>query len=130
MMTRLLLILLFVLVNLLTGCTYPNQFRNVRTDSPHTVIVGDGVTVMHINDQPTSFWRCHERFRVPPGLTVLRFIGPLNHWNTQRYTELSFTAEAGQTYSLRRERAASSDRVILRDSGELVVVQAEGQDAK
>lgn len=52
LMTRLALLLPLVLVTMLTGCAYPNQFRNVRADAPHAVLVGDGVTVMHINGQP------------------------------------------------------------------------------
>jgi len=112
---------------LLSGCAYPNQFRNVRTDSAHSILVGDGVTVMHINDQPTSFWRCRERFRVPPGATTLRVVA--GHWDIQTYA-LPFTAEAGHTYSLRRQRADGSDRVVLRDRGEHVVAQAERQGTK
>jgi hypothetical protein len=109
---------------LLSGCAYPNQFRGVRADAPHAVLVGDGVTVMHINDQPTSFWRCRERFLVPSGATTLRAVA--GHWDIQTYS-LSFTAEAGHTYSLRRQRADASDRVVLRDSGEQIVAQAERQ---
>ena len=126
-MTRLTLLLPLVLATMLTGCAYPNQFRNVRADAPHAVLVGDGVTVMHINGQPTSFWRCRERFRVPPGATTLRAVA--GHWEIQTHA-FPFTAEVGQTYSLRRQRADGSDRVVLRDSGEHVVAQAERQETK
>ena len=118
----------FALALLLSGCAYPNQFRNVRTDSAHAILVGDGVTVMHINDQPTSFWRCRERFRVPPGATTLLTVA--GHWDIQSYAVLPFTAEAGHTYSLLRQRTDGSDRVVLRDGSEHIVAQAERQQPK
>jgi len=126
-MTRLASLLPLLLSTLFTGCAYPNQFRNVRTDSAHAVVVGYGVTVMHINGQPTNFWRSRERFRVPPGATTLRAVA--GHLDIQTYV-LPFTAEAGHTYSLRRQRADDSDRVVLRDGGEHVVAQAERQQTK
>jgi len=114
-------------VTLVTGCAYPNQFRNVRADAPHAIVVGEGVTVTHVTDQPTSFWRCRERFRVPPGATTLRAVA--GQWDIQTYT-LPFTAEAGQTYSLRLQRADGSDRVVLRNSREHIDAQAEKRDSK
>ena len=38
---------------------------------------------------------------------------------------LQFEAEAGQTYSIQRKRGGGSDRIILRDSLERVVVELE-----
>ncbi len=34
---------------LVAGCAYPNQFRNIRADSPYAVLVGEDVTLFHIN---------------------------------------------------------------------------------
>ena len=110
---------------LLAGCAYPNQFRNVDADAPHAVLVGDGVTVMHINRQPTSFWRVRETFRIPPGRTTLRAVA--GHWDIHSYTGLVFTAEVGQRYSLRRDRTAGSDRVVVRDRDEHIVSHAEAE---
>lgn len=59
---------------LVAGCAYPNQFRNIRADSPYAVLVGEDVTLFHINGQPTSFWRFRERFFVAPGPTTVRVI--------------------------------------------------------
>jgi len=127
-MTRLLSLIPLALATLVTGCAYPNQFRNVHTESSHAILVGDGVTLMHINDLPTSFWRCRERFRVSPGPTTLRAIA--GHWDVHEYAVLQFAAEAGHIYSLRRERADGSDHVVLRDSGERIIAQAERQPTK
>lgn len=108
---------------LLVGCAYPNQFRNVRGGSPHAVLVGEGVTLFHINGQPTSFWRFGERFCVSPGLTTVRVIA--GRLGEVEFPLLRFTAEAGQTYSIQRNHGGGSDRIILRDRGERVVVELE-----
>lgn len=120
-------LLLLSLATLLTGCAYPNQFRNVRIDAPHAVVVGDGVAVMHINGQRTSFWQSRQRFHIPPGPTILRTVA--GHWDIRAYM-LSFTAAGGHTYSLRRQRADTSDSVVLRDDSGQVVAEAESQDPK
>jgi hypothetical protein len=73
-----------------SGCAYPNQFHNVRTESPHAVLVGKRVTLFHINEQPTSFWRTRERFRVPPGTTTVRVIS--GHRGEVHYPLLRATA--------------------------------------
>ena len=78
---------------------------------------------MHINDQPTSFWRSRERFRVSPGSTTLRAIS--GYRGDVRYPLLQFTAEAGHSYSVQRQRSDDSDRVIVRDAGERVIAQTE-----
>ena len=124
-MTRLLSFTLLVLVALAAGCTYPNQFQNVRTDSPHAVLVGDGVKLTHINDQPTSFWRPSERFRISPGLTTVRVIA--GYRGDVHYPLIRFTAEAGHSYSAQRQHRDGADRVVLQDGGEHVVAQAERQ---
>jgi hypothetical protein len=119
-MTR---ILSFTFLTFVAGCAYPNQFRNVRTDSPHAVLVGDGVTLMHIKDQPTSFWRTRERFRVSPGSTTVHVIS--GYRGDVHYPLIRFTAEADHSYSVQRQRADDSDRVIVREAGERIVAQAK-----
>lgn len=116
----------FALV-LLASCAYPNQFRNVRADSPHAVVVGEGVRLMHINDQPTSFWRSRERFWVSPGSVTVRTIS--GYRGDVHYPLLRFRAEAGHTYLVQRQRAEGSDRVIIRDAGERIIAQAERENA-
>lgn len=78
---------------------------------------------MHINEQPTSFWRCREQFRVSPGSVTLRVIS--GYRGDVHYPLIRFTAEAGHTYSVRRQQSASSDRIIVRDAGERMVAQPE-----
>jgi hypothetical protein len=119
-MTR---ILSFTFLALVGGCAYPNQFRNVRTDFPHAVLAGDGVKLTHINGQPTSFWRTRERFRVSPGSTTVRVIS--GYRGDVQYPPVRFTTEAGHSYSVQRQRAEGSDRVIVREAGEHILAQAE-----
>ena len=108
---------------LLSGCAYPNQFRNVRAVSVHAVLVGEDVRLPHINGQPTSFWRFRERFRIPPGPTTVRVIS--GHLGEVEFPLLQFEAEAGQTYSIQRKCGGGSDSIILRESLERVVVELE-----
>ena len=122
-MTRLSSLAPLALAASLAGCAYPNQFRDVRTDSPHAVLVGDGVKLMHINDQPTSFWRSSERFHISPAPTTVRVIA--GYRGDIHYPLLRFTAETGHSYSVQRQHSDGSDRIILRDGGEHVVAQAE-----
>lgn len=42
-------------VVLLTGFDDPNPFRNLRTDAPHAILVGDGVSVCAIHQQPSTY---------------------------------------------------------------------------
>lgn len=125
LMTRLASLAVLLLATGFAGCAYPNQFRNVRADAPHAVLIGDGVTVVHISGRPTGFWRVRERFRVPPGENTLGAVA--GHWDIQSYAVPPFTAVAGQTYFLRRQRADGSDRVVLRDRADHIVAQAERQ---
>lgn len=108
---------------LVAGCAYPNQFRNVGIVYPHAVLVGEDVTLFHINGQPTSFWRFRERFCVPPGPTTVRVIS--GRQGEVEFPLLRFTAEAGQTYSIQRKHGGGSDRIVLRNRGERVVVELE-----
>jgi hypothetical protein len=114
---------LLTLLAFVAGCAYPNQFHNVRTESPHAVLVGKGVTLFHINEQPSSFWRTRERFRVPPGTTTVRVIS--GYRGEVHYPVLRFNAEAGHRYSVQRQQSAGSDLILLRDGVERVVAQLE-----
>ena len=124
-MTRL---LSFTLLAFVAGCAYPNQFRNVRAESPHAVLVGEGVTLFHINGQPTRFWRARERFCVPPGTTTVRVIS--GYRGEVDYPLLRFTAEAGHRYSVQRQQSAGSDLILLLDGAERVVAQLERETAR
>ena len=124
-MTR---ILSFTLLAFVAGCAYPNQFRNVRTDAPHAVLAGDGVKLMHINAQPTSFWRTRERFRILPGSTTVRVISGFR--GEVDYPLLRFTAEAGHSYSVQRQQSAGSDAIVLRNGGERVVARMEREQIR
>ncbi len=113
---------------LLAGCRYPNQFRNVATYSPHANLVGSHVKIVAINGQPTSFWRCGEQFRVPPGHTAVNPITGV--WDFRDYPALEFTAIAGYRYTLRRQVTNRCHGVLLweRSRGETderVVAQVE-----
>jgi len=116
------------LTMLVAGCAYPNQFRNVRADSPHAVLVGDSVKLFHINDQPTSFWRTRERFRISPGSTTVRIIA--GYYGDVHYPLLRFTAEAGHTYLVQRQQSGGSDSILLQDGGERVVAQLEREQTR
>ena len=102
-MTRLLTLTPLMLATLVTGCAYPNQFRNVRTASPHAVVIGDKVGVMAINGQPTSFWRWSERFRIPLGTNVLH-TAYSDRRETPGYAAVQFFATAGSEYVLARKQ--------------------------
>jgi len=108
-----------------SGCAYPNQFRNARTDSPHAILIGHGVTVTHINDQPTAFWHCREKFRLPPSPTTVRTVA--GHWKVHDYRALQFTAEANHSYSLRREQTGATDHVVLSDGQGRIIAKAARQ---
>lgn len=90
----------------ISGCTYPNQFRNVETSAPHALLTagaGDhwrdrGPTVFAINSQPASFWRSAESFRIPPGTTTLDVIADREPY---AFAPLNFDAIAGRHYLLR-----------------------------
>ncbi len=113
---------------LLVGCSYPNQFRNVRANSPHAVLVGKSVYVTQINQQPPSFWRIGQTYRIPPGPTEVRtFVGS---WNPFDMPRIEFTATAGHRYVLTRQTSNQLERVLLTQSAsgaieQRIVAQAE-----
>ena len=107
-MTSFLALPLSMLLILAAGCAYPNQFHNVRIESPHANLVGYGVKLTHINDQPTSFWRSSEQFRISPGPNTVRVIA--GYRGDVRYPLLGFTAQAGGIYSVQQEHSDNFDR--------------------
>ena len=127
-MTRISSLTPLTLATLLAGCAFENQFRNVRTGSPHAVLIGDGVTLFHINGQPTSFWRCRERFRIPVGPTTVRTVA--GYWDVHDYPLLRFTAEAGHTYSVQRQRTDNFDRVVVRDGASKLIAASEREQKR
>ncbi|MEY4387140.1 MAG: hypothetical protein RLY20_2423 [Verrucomicrobiota bacterium] len=127
-MTRIYSFGVLTLAMLFAGCAYPNQFRSVRADSPHAVLRGEGVKLMHINEQPTSFWRTRERFRVPPGSTTVRVIS--GYRGDVHYPLLRFIAEAGHSYSVQRQQSGGSDTIVLRDGDARVVAQMEREQTR
>ena len=118
----------FALLALLSGCAYPNQFQNVRSKSPHAILVGDGVAVTHINGQPTSFWRSRERFNILPGPTTLRTVA--GYWDVHDYPVLQFAAEPGHRYFLGRISTNGADRVVLSESDKRTIAQTERLQTK
>ena len=105
-----------LLLPLLAGCAYSNQFREARTDSPHATLTGDGVKLIHLNGQPTSFWRSREVFRVPTGLTSVQVIS--GYRGEVHYRLLRFQAEPGHHYSIHRQQDPGSDAIVLQEDQE------------
>jgi hypothetical protein len=109
------MVLFFAAFTVLTGCSYPNQFRNTDTSLPHAVLVGNGVKAFHINGQPTSFWRCRESFRIPIGPTTVR---PLTGtWSYPDYPLVEFTAQAGFTSLLTHQESNEVHSVLAWERG-------------
>jgi hypothetical protein len=96
-----------------SGCAYPNQFRNAEAKAPHALLTADagdhwrdrGPTVVAISSQPTSFWRSKERFRIPPGPTTLKVIADREPYD---FAPLRFDAIVGRHYHIRYGDARSS----------------------
>jgi hypothetical protein len=90
------------------GCAYPNQFRDVPQRQPHAHFSAEqsssffagSLRITHINEQPTSFWRSRESFRIPPGSTFIRPV--FSARDSYSYRPIRFTAVAGRHYILRR----------------------------
>ena len=101
---------------LLTGCAYPNQFRNISRDQPHAVLIGQQVVVDHINGQPTSFWRSGEQYRIPTGdvhVVVFSERGRSFGWEPIHYPQLEFHSDAGSQYTITHQRSNDADRVTV-----------------
>ncbi len=101
---------------LLTGCAYPNQFRNVSQSQPHSVLIGQQVVVHSINGQPTSFWRFRKQYRIPTGgvrVKVFSEQGRLFWWKTIDYPQMEFHSVAGNQYKVTHQRSNDADRVMV-----------------
>lgn len=98
---------------LISGCSYPNQFVNVEKNKPHAVLTADkgegwrdsGPGVFNINNQPTSFWRMKEYFRIPTGRTNLDVIAAKEPYD---FNPITFNAHEGRHYHLRYSDNRSS----------------------
>ncbi|MGV3664151.1 MAG: hypothetical protein ACO1TE_28520 [Prosthecobacter sp.] len=108
---------------LCTGCEAPNVFRNETATRPHATLTSDNPPGFHgffglgrdvapyfINHQPTAFWRMGDRFRLPPGPTVLDVITVSEPYD---FEPLRFTAVAGHHYILRPTRVNGRDAAAL-----------------
>lgn len=105
------------------GCEHPDVFRNVSPKQKHAVFttgnppgfagffgIGGAVAPRAINGHPTAFWRIHDRFRIPPGVTVIETIGANEPYS---YEPMRFQAQAGCRYILRPSRTNDRDAAIL-----------------
>lgn len=120
----------------LVGCQYPNQFRNVSVGEPHGILTVESTRspfrghlhIGAINEQPTSFWRCGDSYRIPAGATIVH--ATYSGWDAYSYAPLQFNAIAGQRYILRRHLSDGRDYVTLSEKQamaeqEHVVAQSE-----
>ena len=88
------------------SCAFHGEHRDAQPSSHHALLTADkgvswrdrGPTVFAINSQPTSFWRVGEKFRVPPGDTVLTVIADREPYG---FEPLRFKAIQGRHYHLR-----------------------------
>jgi hypothetical protein len=88
------------------SCAFNGEHRNSQPSSHHALLTADkglswrdrGPTVFAINSQPTSFGRVGEKFRVPPGDTVLTVIADREPYG---FEPLRFEAIQGRHYHLR-----------------------------
>jgi len=101
------------IILLLAGCAYPNQFRNADRHSPHALLVGKSSVLLvdWINTQKTTFWRCQERYRIPPGPTSIKVL--TGFWDRLSYLPIEFTARAGCRYTLRHTNTKDVDKVFV-----------------
>ncbi|WP_395746792.1 hypothetical protein [Prosthecobacter sp.] len=89
-----------------SSCAFRNQFRDVPRAQPHALVTvqpaaaffDSGIGIFQLNEQPTSFWRLAEWFRVPPGPIKLHLVAGRNAYD---YEPLGFVAKAGHHYDLR-----------------------------
>jgi hypothetical protein len=94
---------------ILVSCRYPNEFKNVPANAPHAVLQGtkypnDGhLFATHVNDQPTSFWRSSDVFRVPVGANTCG-AAYSDLGETVGYKTEPFVAAAGREYVMVRKR--------------------------
>lgn len=112
-----------MLMMLCAGCEAPNVFRNEPANRPHATLTSDNPPGFHgffglgrdvgphfINDQPAAFWRLRDRFRLPPGPTLLNVITVSQPYD---FEPLRFTALSGHHYILRPTRIGGRDAAEL-----------------
>lgn len=91
------------------SCTSPGAFRNVPRNQPHAVLITKEIdytiftrtyesVVRTINGQPVDHADRRNRYRIPPGATVLQ---PGMEHSLTPYDPMHFTAVAGRYYVLR-----------------------------
>jgi hypothetical protein len=110
---------------LVTGCEAPNVFRDVPTNRPHAFLtlvnppglrgafgLGRYVSPQYINDQPTSFWRTRDHFRIRPGPTIVDVIDANEPCN---YERVRFVAVYGRQFVLRPILIKGRDAVTVSD---------------
>jgi hypothetical protein len=121
---------------LISGCAYPNQFRDVETSAPHALLTADdgdhwrdsGPSVFAIDSKPTSFWRTTERFRLPPGLTTLRVVADREPYD---FAPLTFDAIAGRHYHLQYRGTRSLVALIdVTDHTKEAMIAASARDVE
>ena len=91
------------------SCQGGREFRNEPGGAPHAVLRGTAypragsLFATHIDGRPTSFWRSHDVFRIPPGPHVVHAAFS-DRRETVSYKAEEFAARAGSEYLMERER--------------------------
>jgi hypothetical protein len=132
---------LFGLFLVLTAvsCRYPNQFDNTPRNAPHALLRGGhGVFAIHINRQPTSFWRTSDDFRIPVGTNEVK-AAYSGFTETVSYEPQMFVAAAGSEYALSRKREpdlvspfsalahpTTSNAWVIHDRRDRVIIEQRG----
>lgn len=99
----------FLVVLTLASCEHPNAFKNVRTNAPHAILRGTqypnggSIYASHISEQPTSFWRWGDEFRIPAGTNTCDTTYH-SRKETVGYEVVQFVAHAGRDYSITRKQ--------------------------
>lgn len=104
-------LLCFALLMVLTlvSCQHPNEFKNAKANVPHATLRGTrfpnagSLFASHINDQPTSFWRWSEVFRIPTGSNTC-ITAYSDRKETIGYEAAQFVAHPGREYVMTRKR--------------------------
>lgn len=95
---------------MLSSCTSPGAFRNVPRSQPHAVLIAEETDfpltpftpateslIRSINGKPVEHADRRNRFRIPPGITVIE---PEIEGNPKQYSPLQFNAVTGHEYFL------------------------------
>jgi hypothetical protein len=94
----------------LVSCRYPNEFKNAPANAAHAVLRGTKypngghVFAMHINGQPTSFWRSSDVFRVPAGTNTCQTAYSDGKETVGYKKTAQFVVSAGRDYVIARKR--------------------------